>query len=81
MNKPLQPPLEDDPEWDDLAAELEALGPPPGFDDLADEESDARAEADIAAGRVVSHQRVMTWLEALLTDPDAPRPKPDACDG
>ena len=37
--------------------------------------SDARAEADIAAGRVVSHEAVSRWLTSLTTDQPLPRPK------
>jgi predicted transcriptional regulator len=49
----------------------------PGFDeeasifDMEDEEADARreaeAEADIAAGRVVRHERVAEWLRSIGT--------------
>jgi predicted transcriptional regulator len=32
------------------------------IDEAADAEADARAEADIAAGRVISHKAMKAWL-------------------
>lgn len=37
--------------------------------------ADARAAADIAAGRVVSNEAVMRWLASWGTDQRLPRPK------
>jgi predicted transcriptional regulator len=37
---------------------------------------DAEAEADYVAGRVVSHERVMEWLDKLARGKRAPRPLP-----
>jgi hypothetical protein len=54
-------------EMDDAAfdAWMEALGPAPGILHVDDEdpEGDARAEADIAAGRCYPHQIVGEWLK------------------
>jgi len=36
--------------------------------------SDARAEADIAAGRVVPHDKVVAWLKTWGTSDEAPPP-------
>ena len=51
----------------------------PDLFDTVDEEaeaaSDARAEADIAAGRVVSHEAVSRWLMSWGTPNELPRPK------
>ena len=44
-------------------------------DDAADEASTRRGEADIAAGRVVSHEAVVKWLKSWGTDNPLPRPK------
>jgi predicted transcriptional regulator len=38
---------------------------------------DAKAEADIAAGRVVPHAKVAEWLNSWGTDKPLPRPKPE----
>ena len=49
------------------------------FDELDEEEeaaSSARAEADLAAGRVIPHKDVVEWLESLMTDNPLPRPRP-----
>ena len=50
------------------------------FDD-ADSEADARrraeAEADIAAGRVVPHERVVAWLKSWGTADELSCPKWD----
>jgi predicted transcriptional regulator len=48
------------------------------FDDVdldAEAAADARAEADLAAGRVVSHEAVSRWLESWGTPNPLPRPK------
>ena len=45
------------------------------YDVLAeDTELDSRAEADIAAGRVVPHAKVVEWLKSWGTDKRLPRP-------
>jgi hypothetical protein len=51
------------------------------FDDIdedAEERADLEAEADVAAGRVVPHDEVVTWLESWgkLGELRPPRPKP-----
>ena len=48
------------------------------FDDLDDEAeaaADARAEADVAAGRVVSHEAVSRWLKSWADGSPGPAPK------
>jgi predicted transcriptional regulator len=45
-------------------------------DEAAIDAADAEAEADIAAGRVVSNAAVMRWLKSLMTDNPLPRPQP-----
>jgi predicted transcriptional regulator len=58
--------------------------PDPDFEpDIFDEEdeaaiaaADAEAEADIAAGRVISNEAVIRWLKSLSTDSPLPRPQP-----
>ncbi len=60
-----QPLDDDDDDWgvfetDDEAAELAAL---------------ARAEEDIAAGRVISHEAMVAWLSTWGTENRLPRPK------
>lgn len=35
------------------------------IDDAAEAAADARAEADVAAGRVISHEAVSRWLTSL----------------
>ena len=51
----------------------------PGVFDVEDaaalEASTRRGEADIAAGRVVSHEAVKRWLLSWGTDNPLPRPK------
>jgi predicted transcriptional regulator len=37
---------------------------------------DAEAEADYAAGRVISHERMAEWLTKLARGERTPRPKP-----
>jgi len=48
------------------------------FDDEEDPETaarlDAEAEADIAAGRVVPHEKVVEWLEKLARGERVPPP-------
>lgn len=46
-------------------------------DGAREAELDARAEADIAAGRVVLHAEVVEWLESWGTDKPLPCPKPE----
>ena len=50
-----------------LAAWLEALRPPPGLPSTPEEiaAADARAEADLAAGRVYPHELVGEWVKTL----------------
>ena len=49
------------------------------FDDI-DEEAEAgaieEAEADVAAGRVVSHEKVVEWLRSWGTPDELPAPVP-----
>ena len=42
---------------------------------ISDEESARRAEADIAAGRVVDHAEVSKWLEARARGERIPMPR------
>lgn len=53
--------------------------PEPSLFDEPDDEAvaaaDARAEADYAAGRVVSHEAVTRWLKSWGTADPLPRPK------
>lgn len=50
----------------------------PGIFDELDEEAeraaDERAEADVAAGRLVPHEDDVRWLESFGTDKRLPRP-------
>jgi predicted transcriptional regulator len=52
------------------------------FDEEEDAETaarlDAEAEADIAAGRVVPHEKVVKWLESWGTPNELPCPTPDS---
>ena len=52
--------------------------PEPSIFDEVDEEAEARAlaeaEADVAAGRVVSHERVREWLASIGTPDETPAP-------
>ena len=54
------------------------MGPEPSiFDEVdadAEEAADAEGLADIAAGRVVSHTEVSTWLETWGTPDEKPMP-------
>ncbi len=47
-------------------------------DEAAKAKAIAEAEADVAAGRVVPHEKVAEWLRALATayEQGLPRPKP-----
>lgn len=47
------------------------------IDEEAEVAADTRAEADIAAGRVVSHEAVSRWLLSWGTRNPTPRPKCD----
>ena len=40
----------------------------------AEAAADARAEADVAAGRLISHEAVTAWLASWGTDTPLPRP-------
>jgi predicted transcriptional regulator len=44
-------------------------------DDDAEAAADARAEADIAAGRVISHEAMKRWLLSWGTPDEGPAPK------
>lgn len=44
-------------------------------DEAADAERAARAEADLAAGRVVPHSEVAKWLATWGTPDEGPPPK------
>lgn len=46
--------------------------------DYEDERLDAEAEADYAAGRFVTHDKVREWLKSWGTPNKLPCPKPDA---
>ena len=52
--------------------------PEPSIFDEVDEEAEARAlteaEADVAAGRVVPHERVREWLASIGTPDETPTP-------
>jgi predicted transcriptional regulator len=45
------------------------------IDDEAEAAADARAEADIAAGRVISHDAMKHWLLSWGTPEESPAPK------
>jgi hypothetical protein len=65
-----------DLELDDELAEMLAAALPP----LTEEEerlADERAEADIAAGRVISHERMVEWLKSWGTDNPLTPPRCD----
>ncbi len=61
MSKP-DPTLSDEP---DIFDEI---------DEEAEERALAEAEADIAAGRVVPHERVREWLDSIGTPNEKPVP-------
>ena len=44
-------------------------------DGPAEAEADARAEADIAAGRLISHAAVVAWLKSWGSDKPLDRPQ------
>jgi predicted transcriptional regulator len=44
-------------------------------DDAIEAAADARAEADVAAGRLISQEVVARWLESWGTADRLPRPK------
>lgn len=44
-------------------------------DPAAEAEADRRADADVAAGRVISHAAVKRWLQSWGTDKPLPRPR------
>lgn len=45
------------------------------IDEAAEAAADARAEADVAAGRVVSNEAVSRWLTSLAEGNPQPPPK------
>jgi hypothetical protein len=49
------------------------------FDEASEARADAAAEADLAAGRMVSHDRVRVWLLKLAAGRYEPPPEPDGC--
>jgi predicted transcriptional regulator len=46
--------------------------------DAAEADADARAEADIEAGRVVSHEAVSLWLSSWANGKPMAVPRPEA---
>ena len=48
------------------------------IDPEAEATADARADADVAAGRLVSHTAVARWLRSLGGEAPLPRPRPGA---
>jgi predicted transcriptional regulator len=48
-------------------------------DEAAEARADAAAQADLAAGRMVSHDRVRAWLLKLAAGQYEPPPEPDGC--
>jgi predicted transcriptional regulator len=46
------------------------------IDDAAEAAADARAEADIAAGRTISHEAVSRWLASWSEGKPTPPPQP-----
>lgn len=62
---------------DEFTAWLSALPPAPGIRhaDEEDEEGDAQALADVAAGRVVPHEKVVEWLRTVGTPDHRPMPR------
>ena len=46
-----------------------------GTDDAAEAKADARAEADAAAGRLISHSAVKRWLKSWSRAERTPRPR------
>ncbi len=53
---------------------------PPGFEERAAvfdadyDEHSAEADADVAAGRVVPHERVRQWLQSIIDGKPEPTP-------
>jgi predicted transcriptional regulator len=45
------------------------------IDPAAETDADARAEADVRAGRLISHEAVKRWVSSWGTD--TPRPRPE----
>ena len=45
------------------------------IDDAAENAADTRAEADIAAGRVISHDAMKAWLLSWSTPNELPPPR------
>ncbi|MEO8926692.1 MAG: CopG family transcriptional regulator [Caulobacteraceae bacterium] len=45
------------------------------MDEAAEAAADARAEADLAAGRVISHQAMKAWLLSWGAPDELPPPK------
>ena len=70
---------EDEDEFDArMEAAIEKARADPRFTRLFEEDdaaSDARAEADIAAGRVVPHEEVAKWLKTWGTPEAGPPPR------
>jgi predicted transcriptional regulator len=56
------------------------MAEPASIFDSIDEDAEAKAiaeaEADIAAGRVVPHDKVVAWIKSWFTDKELPRPEP-----
>jgi predicted transcriptional regulator len=46
------------------------------LDEAAERAAVVRAEADVAAGRVVPHDDAVKWFESFGTDDQLPRPQP-----
>lgn len=44
-------------------------------DPATEAEADARAEADVRNGRLISHEAVKRWLRSIGTDEPLPRPR------
>jgi len=62
----------------DWESEYDPAANEPGYDAALEARLDAEAEADVVAGRVVSHERVVEWLLSWGTDHELPCPEPDA---
>ena len=45
------------------------------IDPRAEAEADARAEADVRAGRLISHDSVKRWVKTWGTEKPLPRPE------
>lgn len=57
-----------EPEW-------EVFSPFEEIDEETEERRIAEAEADIAAGRVISNEAVMRWIKSWGTPDELPAPK------